>query len=63
MPCDAKGNVLKVGDHVVIHGVVKALSEGEPNMYNLTFKTDIGLKIADKGHVYLLSAHMVEKET
>lgn len=75
MPHDANGQLLTVGDRVVLRGKVKSIDSEQPTFCNIQFQTDRGIESSQDGpleeithefrgggQTYCLSARMVEKE-
>lgn len=66
MPHDANGQLLKVGDKVVLRGRVKSIDSEQPTYCNITLQTEKGMEPSQDGEAggqtYSLSARMVEKE-
>ena len=70
MPHDANGNLLAVGDKVVLSGTIKSIDSEQPTFCNVTMLCDRGMEPEqdgkDKnegGYILVLSARMVEKDT
>lgn len=66
MPHDALGQLLKVGDKVILRGKVKSIDSDQPTYCNITLQTEQGMESKQDGEgggqTYALSARMVEKE-
>lgn len=66
MPHDALGQLLQVGDKVVLKGIVKSIDSEQPTYCNITLQTEKGMEPKQDGEgggqTYTLSARMVEKE-
>lgn len=64
MPHDANGQLLTVGDEVVLRGKVKSIDSEQPTYCNITFQTHRGMEPSKDGdgggETYCLSARMVE---
>lgn len=68
MPHDIKGQLLNVGDEVVLRGKVKSIDSEQPTYCNITLQTVNGMEPAQdlanggEGQTYALSARMIAKE-
>lgn len=66
MPHDMKGQLLTVGDKVILRGKVKSIDSEQPTYCNITLQSDVGMEPSQDGEgggqTYALSARMVEKE-
>lgn len=64
MPHDCNGQLLKVGDIVVLRGKVKSIDSDQPTYCNITLQTDLGMEPKQDGdgggQTYALAARMVE---
>lgn len=64
MPHDKKGQLLKVGDHVTLSGVITKITNEEETYCNATFTPDIGMKPEEDGTEntgsYAISCRQVE---
>lgn len=66
MPHDANGQLLEVGDSVILRGKVKSIDSEQPTYCNIQLQTNKGMEPNQDGdgggQTYALSARMVEKE-
>lgn len=66
MPHDANGQLLEVGDSVILRGKVKSIDSDQSTYCNITLQTEKGMEPSQDGEgggqTYALSARMVEKE-
>ena len=64
MPHDTNGQLLNVGDEVVLRGKVKSIDSEQPTYCNITMQTEKGMAPEHdaEGYIISLSARMVEKQ-
>ncbi len=60
MPHDQNNIPLSVGDRVILHGTIEAITSDQPNYCNILMKADIGMAPDSPDYSLSLSARQVE---